>query len=241
MVRKTERIDDARRSFLVKLLATGAFALGASRTALAELFGKVVDKLPPGKSIHTLTGSVLINGNAATTGSIITASDKIDTGAGSNVIFVVGQDAFLMRESSSLQLGSEDGKVIKTLRIVTGKLLSVFGKSAHDITTATAVIGIRGTGMYIESQPELTYYCNCYGLAELQASGDPAQHETIKTTHHDTPRYILGADAGATRIRPAPFINHTDEELQLIEALVGRVPPFVLPGDAYATPRRTDY
>ena len=241
MIRTIDLIDEARRSFLVKLLAAGAFAFGTSRTALADLFGKVVEMLPAGKSIYTLTGSVQVNGNAATTDSVIGASDRIETSAGSDVIFVVGQDAFLMRESSSLQLGSNDGKIINTLRIVTGKLLSVFGKSAHEISTSTAVIGIRGTGMYIESEPDLTYYCNCYGLAELSASGDPAQRETIETRHHDTPRYILGAGAGGTLIRPAPFKNHTDEELQLIETLVGRVPPFVLPGDAYATPRRTDY
>lgn len=241
MIQKLNAIDEARRTFLVKLLAAGAFALGTSRTALAELFGKVVEMLPAGKSIYTLTGTVQLNGNTATTDTVIKASDRIETGAGSNVIFVVGQDAFLLRETSSLQLGSDDGKVINTLRMVTGKLLSVFGKSAHEITTSTAIIGIRGTGMYIESASDLTYYCNCYGLAELQAAGDPAQHETIKTRHHDSPRYILDASAGNMRIRPAPFKNHTDEELQIIEALVGRVPPFVLPGDAYATPRRTDY
>jgi hypothetical protein len=33
-------------------------------------------------------------------------------------------------------------------------------------------------------------------------------------------------------IEPAPVINHTDEELILLESLVGRVPPFgSTPGD----------
>ena len=38
--------------------------------------------------------------------------------------------------------------------------------------------------------------------------------------------------------RAAPFIDHTDQELMLIEALVGRSPPFVFPRSDYLRPRR---
>ena len=34
------------------------------------------------------------------------------------------------------------------------------------------------------------------------------------------------------------MINHTDEELLLIETLVGRVPPFALIDDGYGRSRR---
>jgi hypothetical protein len=40
------------------------------------------------------------------------------------------------------------------------------------------------------------------------------------------------------RIEPAPFINHTDVELALIEALVGRAPPFSLFDEDYGGARR---
>jgi hypothetical protein len=37
---------------------------------------------------------------------------------------------------------------------------------------------------------------------------------------------------------PAPFKNHDDLELMLIETLVGRTPPFSLFDESYDNPRR---
>ena len=55
-------------------------------------------------------------------------------------------------------------------------------------------------------------------------------------------RYTLSDSATALvpRGRCHYFINHTDQELMLIETLVGRTPPFVFPMDIYNAPRR-DY
>ena len=52
--------------------------------------------------------------------------------------------------------------------------------------------------------------------------------------------YIVADGGPGKNIRNAPFINHTDQELTLIEALVGRTPPFLFPNDVYNAPRR-DY
>ena len=53
------------------------------------------------------------------------------------------------------------------LRLLTGSLLSVFGErganQALSVNTSTATIGIRGTGIYMEAEPDLTYLCTCYG------------------------------------------------------------------------------
>jgi len=62
----------------------------------------------------------------------------------------------------------------------------------------------------------------------------------VASKHHDEPVYILAAPKDGKTIRNAPFINHTDQELMLIEALVGRSPPFVFPSEDYAGPRK-DY
>jgi hypothetical protein len=59
--------------------------------------------------------------------------------------------------------------------------------------------------------------------------------ETVTSTHHNA-RYILAS--GEQLIRKAPFKNHTDLELTLIEALVGRVPPFSLFDDSYGNTHR---
>ena len=90
--------------------------------------------------------------------------------------------------------------------------------------TLTAVIGIRGTGVYLETDSEKTYVCTCYGTSHLQVKDVPEISETVTTLHHDQPRFIY---SGKKRIEFAPVINHSDQELILLERLVGRIPPFV--------------
>jgi hypothetical protein len=47
----------------------------------------------------------------------------------------------------------------------------------------------------------------------------------VRTKQHDQPRFIYGK--GMPRmLEAAPVVNHTDLELQMLEALVGRKPPF---------------
>ena len=65
-----------------------------------------------------------------------------------------------------------------------------------------------------------------------------AGEDTVAAVHHDRPLYITGSGAQGQNIRPAGFRNHTDQELMLIETLVGRTVPFVIPGTTYTAPRR---
>ena len=54
----------------------------------------------------------------------------------------------------------------------------------------------------------------------------PAAREVVRTRHHESPRYIYGKGR-ATVVEKAPVINHRDEELILLESLVGRMPAFL--------------
>ncbi len=211
------RHDDCRRDFLLRTLALGAFAV--SPTARAETAGDAA------KSIHSLKGELRVNGRAATAATRIGGKDVVQTGADSQVIFVVGKDAFILRPKSELHL-SGDKFLVKGLRLVSGALLSAFGKGPHDIITPTATIGIRGTGIYVEAQADRSYVCNCYGTTVIAAAADPAAAETVVSKHHNA-RYVT-ADG---KLRTAPFLRHDDDELMLIESLLGRTPPFAAPGD----------
>jgi hypothetical protein len=113
------------------------------------------------------------------------------------------------------------------LRIATGAVLSVFApRERKQIETPSAAIGIRGTAVYVEVEPQRTYVCTCYGEAVLSARDDPSSRETVRTEHHDQPRYIMARGA-PQMIMSAPVVNHTDAELSLLESVVGREPPFV--------------
>ena len=127
-----------------------------------------------------------------------------------------------MRGNSRAELiGS--GLLVSAVQLITGKLLGVFGSGGERrLVTATASIGIRGTGAYMEAEPQRTYFCLCYGTAEVAATMGGAR-ESYSTRHHESPRYIYGD--GKRAIVPASVANHTDSELILLESLVGRSPP----------------
>lgn len=235
--------DDPRRRLLLQALALGLLGGAAAlRSAQASVFGDVPKQLPAGRSIYKLEGRVLVNGQPATLETTIKAADTVETEKGASVVFVVGKDAFILRGASKLILAAQAKKprLIETLRLTAGKLLSVFGKGRQRLVTPTSTVGIRGTGIYVEADPQETYLCTCYGIVDVGHTEDPNSREIIRAQHHESPRYIVAGQPSGRGIRPAPMKNHTDQELMLIEELVGRTPPFVFPSDDYGGPRR-DY
>ena len=236
---------EARRELLVKALSMGFFAggMGWNLEAMAQLFGRVPRKLPEGRSIFELRGKVLVNGVQATRETKILPTDKVETSQGAMLIAAIGGTAFIMRERTSMELDGKEA-LVRGMRLLSGKLLTVFGKRKQgehaQMRTAVATIGIRGTGVYAEADPDKTYLCTCYGNTEITSAQDPTQTENIIATHHDAPKYVLAEPDNGKRIIPAPFLNHTDLELMTIEAIVGREVPFALTGNEYEGPQR-DY
>ena len=64
---------------------------------------------------------------------------------------------------------------------------------------------------------EKTYVCTCYGASHFQVKDALEINESVTTSHHDQPRFIY---FGEKRIEQAPVINHSDQELILLEKLV---------------------
>ena len=239
-MKKFDEIDDPRRAILLRALAGGL--LGSAwidAPFAADLLGGRPTKLPPGQSIYRISGKVLVNGQVAAADTRIAANDVVETAPGSEIIFVVGANAMLVRGDSRVALkASTAAAPLAAIEVLKGKVLTVFGPGEpRRIATSTATIGIRGTGVYLEADPQQTYFCTCYGAADVAASKDPLSTDTVVSAHHDKPLYILADAQPGRSIRAAPFVNHTDQELLLIETLVGRTPPFIFPGSQYNTPR----
>lgn len=241
MPKPSDDIDDSRRALLVWALANGVFAasslLPGIRDAAAQVLGKVPQPLPQGQSFYEVSGTVSVNGKPAGRDTRVGPNDAVQTGRGSQAIFVVGSEAILLRADTRLEMKGS-GAIVNQLRVLTGAMLSVFGKGKRTVVAPTSTIGIRGTGLYVEAQPEMTYVCTCYGTTDIAASDDPGISEQVVSAHHDAPRYVLAKADKGRRIVPAPFKNHSDLELMLIEALVGRTPPFSLFDESYGSPRR---
>lgn len=195
------------------LLGTAALLL--VRDALAA--GKVE------KGVYRVRGDARINGVPAQPGMEVKPGDTVVTARGAEIVFVINRDAFLLRSDARLEVGSAAADVF---RIVTGALLSVYQPGVPKTLHArTATIGIRGTGVYVDSADDKTYICTCYGEAQLVPLADPQAAETVKTRHHEQPRYVMAKGAPQMIMR-APVVDHTDAELVLLESLVGRQVPF---------------
>lgn len=202
---------NARRRMLQAMAAGVAGGLsGLAQQVLAA------GNAPIQQGVQRIRGKVTVNGQAAKQGAQIRAGDTVETGPGSEAIYVIAADAYLQRADTRVSFGSTAADF---MRVVTGKILSVFGAGERRLQIPAAFIGIRGTGCYIEADVRRSYFCLCYGEVVLEPVNGRAI--TYKTRHHDTPHWI---EDGI--VSNAPVINHTDEELVLLEQLVGRWPPF---------------
>lgn len=210
-----------RRRLIRALAAVGVLGpagiCGVIREALAA------GNKPVAPGMHKITGSVTVNGQPAREGQLLRSGDTIATGPKSEAIYVIGQDAYMQREKSTVSFATEAAAGV--MRVITGGILSVFGKGEKRLIVPTASIGIRGTACYIEAEAKTVYFCLCYGIAEVSPNADPKQVERIETQHHDHP-ILIRNDSAMPTMAPATVINHTDAELILLENLVGRWPPF---------------
>ena len=230
---------NTRRAFLEKAFNTGIWATVASSGLLSSLVNAMAEvpaELPLGQSIYNFEGEVTVDGIVVTksnmTKTVIRANSVVTTGQNSWIMFAVGKDAHHLRENSHLALEST-GLFEEAMRLLTGSVLSVFAKrepteKQFKMHTTTATVGIRGTAVYAESDTTLnrSYVCTCYGEVDVSAISDPSISENIKSAHHDNPLYIYADTSQGDFIQPAPMKNHTDVELSLIEAIVGRAVPF---------------
>jgi hypothetical protein len=206
-IRKIER-----RRFLRRMSAGAAVSLTGW---IHQVLAADAKSLPQG--IIRIKGEVTVNGAPAREGTPVKAGDVVATGAGAQAVYVFEDNAFLQRANSRVDFG--DTAIASFLRVVTGGLLSVFGKGRRQLSTPVATIGIRGTGCYIETEESKSYFCLCFGEVDLQPLN--GQMLNYSTSHHEKPVWI---ENGATS--PAKVVNHTDAEIIMLEALVGRRSPF---------------
>ena len=232
-----------RRRWL-KQVAVWAALPGGLSLVLSDTLANAESPIKAG--MNRMSGDVRVNGAPARLGMLIKPGDTVRTGPGAEAVYVIDQDAYLQRSNSEVNFPLD--ATTQFMRVVSGKLLSVFGKRerTRHIATTTATIGIRGTGCYIEDEPypsmrpndsrgdtapvsiatRRTYFCLCYGTVDLVPTAAPTEGETYTTRHHDHPLYVTNDPAMPTKMVPAEVKNHSDAELTLLENLVGRRTPF---------------
>ena len=198
-----------RRSFLQA--AAAWTAMGGYGAAVAQERSNIVE----------LLGDALINGGRLRPQQVIQSGDSIETGPGANLVFVIGNSSFQVRQNSRLTV--ERGASLNTvavLRMITGAVASVWGKgTSRQIVTPTLTAGIRGTGVYTEvfpAQSYRSYFCNCYGTVDMGAGPDRA----VSQADYHQAFWGEVEPRGGKFLTPAGAINHTDEELEFLARLV---------------------
>lgn len=235
-----KHFEVTRRSLIRALLLSSGMAPGLVSLARQA---RAMSKTPIIPGVQEFKGDVRINGSIARVGQIVMPGDIAVTGPDGSAIIIIGLHAFMLREDSELEFypeyfsTDEDGGISGTLKLASGAMLAVFGKTKDTkITTPFVTLGIRGTGCYMSTTPERAYACVCYGQGELFSTETGSLLETVTTTHHESPRYIYPSSAPVS-IEKAPVIDHRDTELRLLESLVHRRPPF----DDIGSPQGGDY
>lgn len=235
-----DEVDPLRRALLVQMLAAGTLAAFAS--GCRSVIGERPAPLPPGRSIYRGAAGASINGEPANAASLIAPGDEVEAGDEA-LVFVVEDAAFLARSRSRVAVGERrDEGGLRGLRLRRGGILSVFGGGSYRLQTPHALVGIRGTGLYAQAEEGRDYVCTCYGSVLIEALADASSREEIESVHHDAPRYVAASGPRGELLQPAPFKDHSDDELILLEALLGReAPPSVQAGAGYSGPRRSRY
>lgn len=204
-------------------IARRKFLISAATLPLAAIIP--IRAFAASSVIHEFQGTVTINKKPLTRASSIKNGDEIMVSPDGKLVFSIGEDAFLLRGGSKLQVYAEENSVLVTaLRLVDGAMLGVFGKRKHTtrIYTATATIGIRGTAVYVAVTPEKLYTCTCYGHTDLIVGLDSAD---VIATHHNAHVVTTGKN-GNTQMKAFEVLDHNDDELRMLEVLVGRKPIF---------------
>jgi hypothetical protein len=200
-----------RRGFLQA--AAAWTSLGGFGAAYAQQRSNIVD----------LKGDAMINGRRLNAQQAIQTGDALETGPDSQVVFVIGNSSFLVRQNSRMTV--ERGSTlnaVSVLRMLTGAVASVWGRgTSRQIVTPTLTAGIRGTGVYTEVLPQQnyrSYFCNCYGTVEMSAGDD----RTVSVSQYHQSFWGEAEPRNGRLLTPAKAINHTDEELEYLAKLVNQ-------------------
>ncbi len=199
--------NSSRRRFV-----QGTLAAGLSLTLPGKVFAG---------NIQELDGAVFVNGKRAQSNTTIQAGDRVTTAYNSSITFTIGADAFLLKGASSIEIDRDESLLVSGLKLLTGGLLAVFGpsKKPRHLVSPTVTIGIRGTGLFLQQDTKSSYYCTCYGSTSINSSH---QQRQLTTTHHGS---INISNSGEITDN-GKLLHHDDDELRLLESLVGRTPPF---------------
>lgn len=171
--------------------------------------------------IYAFEAPVLINGKVADQQTPISFGDRILTGSRGSITIKLDGNVYRLGHRSRLTLPENTPNT--SLSFFFGSLLAVFKhNSDKTIYTKTAVLGVRGTGAYLEIDNQQTYLCTCYGDIDFSDATDEKNVAHIHSLYHNA----ITFDHQERRIQGMqPLRNHTTAELADLETNASRQMP----------------
>ena len=179
--------------------------------------------------IYHFKGPVLINGKLASANTPIHFGDEVLTG--DKAYITLKLDGSVYRMGSRSRLALPETKENFTLNLFFGSVLAVFRRdTTKTIRTRTAVLGVRGTGLFLNEDNEQTYLCTCYGDIVFSDKRDATNTAHIHAEYHQV---IAFNHHTKTFTKPA-MVGHVTQDLFDLEALAERIPPTTFAVDFHA-------
>ncbi|MDX8387618.1 MAG: FecR domain-containing protein [Ghiorsea sp.] len=147
--------------------------------------------------------------------------DEVLTGSYGRIGIRLDDNAYRIGSRSRLKLPKE--KRGFTLNLFFGSVLAVFRHDTQKtIRTPTAVLGVRGTGIYLSVGNKETYLCTCYGDIDFVDHENENNTAHIHAKHHNAITFNHGSGVFSVS---QPLLNHISGDLYNLEAIAGRVSP----------------
>lgn len=175
--------------------------------------------------VHSAKGKVQVNKKEVLAGAALSSGDTVSTGENSSAVLLFGGDSYALKQLTTFVLPDEK-LPDKSSSLETGAILASFLPRKPRVIQINqkSNLVVRGTGVYIGIEPEMTEFCLCYGEVDLYSDKSRVSINTESKFHKD---FIILNDG---EIRPAFWyerrLTHTSRQNIELEKLAGRPSPF---------------
>ncbi len=204
------------------LLITGLFS-SCQKQAAQNHGNRAADAETSGTVIY-VEGKVTLNDKQIGTGEHVPAKSVIVTGPGSVCEITFAQkNSIRINENTTVSVDfSQPVKELDLEQGSVGSVLKNLGKLGNSdsflVRTNVAVMGVRGTVIFVHADTDQTYICDCNGTVYLR-DADNKNQQTVKASHHKAS--VFTKENGKVVIQPGGMKYHTDEDMQNLASKIG--------------------
>lgn len=149
-------------------------------------------------------GKVLINRKPAELDQELAPGDVIVTRGGRSHADIYMTDNSRVRLGPNARLEFSEAGQRVSVKLLLGKLYSwITPGTSYDVTTSSAVAGVRGTKFFVEEKRNKSYYCVCEGTIAVKA--ERSEEEVLLEAGDDL--YVKRKKAGEPQESSATMID----------------------------------